>query len=379
MLRGTRAQVVAALAVIAALFAPASVRAAGAATQKIPDPQTLSAVSCTSDTNCVGVGERIVGQYNRTLVKQWNGSIWTAIASPNPPGKIDASLQNVSCASPTDCIAVGIYSTQLWGRTLIERWNGSNWAMMSSPNPPGQTFAGLSDVSCTTPTSCIAVGHYETNHWARTLVERWNGGGWSIMGSPNPPGQTFTGLFGVDCTTATTCIAVGTYETKNWARTLVERWSGGGWVIGASPNPSGQNFAGLNEIDCPSATSCYAVGNVNARTLAEHWDGAHWALQITPNPTGPRDGLTLGSVTCVSDTDCTSVGAYFHDTPPFVFKNLIQHWNGVHWSAVGSPDPTISALLGVTCVSTSSCYAVGLQISGELQKHWDGAHWTVQS
>ena len=81
----------------------------------------------------------------------------------------------------------------------------------------------------------------------------------------------------------------------------------------------------------------------------------------------------------MSDADCTSVGAYFHDTPPFVFKNLIQHWNGAKWSAVASPDPTISALFGVTCVSTSSCYGVGLQISGELQKHWDGAHWTVQN
>ena len=51
------------------------------------------------------------------------------------------------------------------------------------------------------------------------------------MGSPNPPGQTFTGLFGVDCTTSTTCIAVGTYETKNWARTLIERWNGSQWNV----------------------------------------------------------------------------------------------------------------------------------------------------
>src|SRR6476469_118945 len=98
MLRGTRAQVGAVLVIMTALFARAPVRASGAATQKIPHPQTLGAISCTSDTNCVGVGERVVGQYDRTLVKQWNGSSWTAIASPNPPGKIDASLQNVSCA-----------------------------------------------------------------------------------------------------------------------------------------------------------------------------------------------------------------------------------------------------------------------------------------
>ena len=379
MLRGRRAQVGAALVLIAALFAPASVRAAGAATQKIPAPPSLGAVSCTSDTNCFAVGERVVGVYNRTLVKRWNGASWTAVASPNPAGKIDALLTNVSCTTPTDCIAVGLYSTDLWARTLIERWNGVKWSLVSSPNPPGRTFAGLSDVSCTTPTSCVAVGHYETSSWARTLVERWNGGGWSLMASPNPPGRTFAGFIGVDCTTATTCIAVGTYETNNWGRTLVAQWNGGGWVFKSSPNPAGQNFAALEEIDCPTATSCYAVGNVNARTLAEHWDGTHWSLQITPNPTGPRDELALGSVSCATDTDCTSVGAYFNSKPPFVFKNLIQHWNGATWSAVSSPDPTISALFGVTCVTTSSCYAVGLQISGELQKHWDGLHWSVQN
>src|SRR5262249_38339451 len=210
----------------AAFLAPASVRAAGAATPKIPDPPTVGSVACTSDTNCFAVGERVVGNYNRTLVKRWNGSGWTVMATPNPAGKIDAVLISVSCASPTDCIAVGIYATDLWARTLIERWSGTTWSIVSSPNPPGRTFAGLTDVSCTSPTSCIAVGSYETNAWGRTLVGRWNGGGWSIIASPNPPGQTFAALYGVDCTAATTCIAVGSYETDKWGRTLVEQWNG---------------------------------------------------------------------------------------------------------------------------------------------------------
>jgi len=379
MLRGRRAQVGAVVVVFAAVFAPASVRAAGAAEPKIPDPPTLGAVSCTSDTNCMSVGERVVGQYNRTLAKRWNGASWTTLPSPNPPGKIDAVLTSVSCASATDCIAVGGYSTAAWSRTLIERWNGASWSIMGSPNPPGRTFAGLSDVACTSPTSCIAVGDYETNVWARTLVERWSGGGWVMMSSPNPPGRTFAALFGVDCPSASSCIAVGTYETNQWGRALVERWSGGGWVIGSSVNPPGQTFTTLGEIDCVSASSCYAVGSVNARTLAEHWDGAHWSIQVTPNPSGPRDGLALVSVSCVSDSDCTSVGAYFGDKPSFFFKNLIQHWNGATWSAVSSPTPQYSALFGVTCVTTSSCYAVGSEFSSELQKHWDGLRWAEQS
>ena len=379
MRRARRAPIGAGVVLIAALLAPASVQAAGAATPKIPDPPTLGAVSCFSDTNCMSVGERVVGSYNRTLAKRWNGASWTTVPSPNPTGKIDAVLASVSCTSATDCIAVGLYETEVWGRTLIERWNGATWKIMSSPNPPGQTFAGLSDVTCTSPTSCIAVGYYDTAKWSRTLVERWSGGGWVIMNTPNPPGQTFAALFGVDCTSPTACIAVGTYETNSWGRPLVERWSGGGWVIGTSAIPTGQTFTQLGDIDCLSSSDCYAVGNVNARTLAEHWDGTHWSIQVTPNPTGPRDGLALLGLSCVSDTDCTSVGTFFGHQPQIFFKNLIQHWNGATWSAVASPVPQYAALFGVTCVSTSSCYAVGSQFSSELQKHWDGLRWAEQN
>jgi hypothetical protein len=185
-------------------------------------------------------------------------------------------------------------------------------------------------------------------------------------------------LGGVDCTTATTCVAVGDYSTRSWGRTLAERWSGGGWVIVASPNPVGQNFSGLNEVACPTATSCYAVGQVNARTLAEHFDGAHWSIEPTPNPSGPRDVLILGSVACTSDTDCMSVGGYIN-AKQFVVASIAQHWNGTKWSAVAPAPSSFSLLVGVSCVSPTSCYGVGTQLSGALQEHWDGAHWTVQT
>ena len=378
MLRG-RAEIGAVVVLIVALFAPTSARAAGAATTTdAPLPTALNGVACTSDTDCIGVGERVVGNYDRTLVKRWNGASWAVVATPNPPGKVNVELSDVSCTSTTYCIAVGGYSTKYWSRTLVEYWNGAKWSIMASPNPPGQTFASLDDVSCTAGAGCIAVGGYATKAWSRTLVERLHGARWSIMSSPNPPGQTFASLGGVDCTTATTCVAVGSYATKAWARTLAERWSGGGWVIVASPNPAGQNFSGLDEVDCPTATSCYAVGEVNARTLAEHFDGVHWTAQVTPNPSGPRDVLVLGSVACTADTECRSVGGYIN-TKQLVVASITQHWNGSKWSSVAPAPSSFSLLVGVSCVSATSCYGVGAQLSGALQEHWDGAHWAVQS
>jgi len=50
-----------------------------------------------------------------------------------PLGPAHGSLAGVSCRSRTFCIAVG---ASLSG-TLTERWNGSSWSILPTPNPPG--------------------------------------------------------------------------------------------------------------------------------------------------------------------------------------------------------------------------------------------------
>ena len=74
---------------------------------------------------------------------------------------------------------------RLGDKTLVERWNGTSWSIVTSPNPSGATFAVLSGVSCPSTTSCYAVGESALD---KTLVEHWNGTSWSIVASPNPSG-----------------------------------------------------------------------------------------------------------------------------------------------------------------------------------------------
>jgi hypothetical protein len=64
---------------------------------------------------------------------QWDGTSWsimTPVATNYQP-----SLFDVSCTSPTFCVAVGFY-TDISGfhlNRLAEQWNGSVWAQ--APNP----------------------------------------------------------------------------------------------------------------------------------------------------------------------------------------------------------------------------------------------------
>ena len=66
------------------------------------------------------------------------------------------------------------------------------WTISSSPNKGGIDSypAGIDSylyaVSCSTATSCKAVGYYENGPRDDfTLIESWNGGAWTIDPSPN--------------------------------------------------------------------------------------------------------------------------------------------------------------------------------------------------
>jgi hypothetical protein len=136
----------------------------------------------------------------------------------------------------------------------------------------------LTGVSCATATDCTAVGFSSTftatTISIKTLTEHWNGTNWSIVPSPNPS-NTQTLLHGVSCASATNCNAVGDYQTAATTNTLIEHWNGTDWATVTTPNPAGAPGASLNGISCPTA-SCYAVGssntNASVNTLSERND-----------------------------------------------------------------------------------------------------------
>jgi hypothetical protein len=319
------------LVAAAMLFATVVVAAAPAGAADASAPPALDSVSCADGANCVAVGTRVIGALDKTLVKSWNGTTWTVVPSPNPPGKTSATLNTVTCPSSTNCIAVGNYSTTSWSRTLIEQWDGTGWKIVAAPNPHGLTFAALDGLACPSTTSCYAVGNYSTKSWSRTLVEHWDGASWKIVASPNPPGQTFAIVGSISCPTRASCYAVGFYMNDATTKTLVERWNGTRWTIVDSPNPAPGllEFAGLGAVACVSSVDCYAVGfavtGVGSRALIEHWNGTAWAIAAGPVQAGALDFPALLGVACASSTNCHAVGFSSNTT-------LIDRWDGTKWS-----------------------------------------------
>ena len=243
------------------------------------------------------------------------GNGWGVQSTPNPEYP-NGTLNSVSCTSASACTAVGDYfnSSGVWV-ALAEVWNGANWALQSTPNPTGASSSYLYGVSCTSASACTAVGFYINNSYNdATLAEVWNGATWRVQSTPNPTGARSSYLSAVSCRSASACTAVGTdTNSLGYVLTLAEVWNGATWRVQSTPNPTGALRSYLSAVSCPSATGCIAVGSFQTSaldevTLAEVWDGSTWALQSTPNPTGATSSYLYG-VSCPGATGCIAVGS----------------------------------------------------------------------
>lgn len=348
---------------------------AGASTgwtqQATPNPAaatstSLNAVSCTSASACTAVGRYFTSAPGTAgLVERWNGSKWSI--ESNPPENGD--LSGVACASAKACIAVG--GTDAGGiiGLIGESWNGTKWTARPVPAPSGMTSGSLNAVQCSSASSCFAVGTFNlATGPERVLIEHWNGSKWSIRPVPARPGE----LSGVACQSARSCFAVGAAATTQLV--LAEHWNGTAWTVQrtpALPDLEGQppGNAALSGVSCAGA-DCMAAGSVTGQfstpestpvdTLSELWNGKKWVLEKSPNPGGSANGNEFEAVSCTSATSCTATGGSTtdNDFPDLV---MVATWNGTKWTSNTSvADPShgnASQLDGVAC--TTVCTAVG--------------------
>jgi hypothetical protein len=255
------------------LFMPLAERWNGVSWSLLPFPSlpsggqsaVLSAVSCTSGSACMAVGgfERSGDALGGLFAERWYGSSWSIESMPDP---VEASFQptatpfitGLSCWSSSFCTAVGYSYVATGVQAFAERWDGRSWSLESTPQVAGAFMTEPADVSCTSPSACVAVGDYSTapSLPLRTLAERWNGASWSVQRTPNVPGDS-NHLAGVSCTSSRACMAVGDAHSNRGFQLLVERWDGTSWSLEQTPSASG---ALLQGVSCTSSVICTAVG-----------------------------------------------------------------------------------------------------------------------
>ena len=129
------------------------------------------------------------------------------------------------------------------------------------------------------------------------------------------------------------------------------------WVTANLPNEPGWSASQLNGVSCLSATSCVAVGQYEVQGIAQFFplvatlQDSTWSFTPLPLPAGLPAGFyeQLNSVSCVSTSSCVAVGSGYAEI-----------LSGGTWQPVttlgSGPFPSLSS---VSCTSAKFCVAVG--------------------
>jgi hypothetical protein len=330
-----------------------------------PGGYALFGVTCVTSSDCWAVGgARSVTAGTSpfgTLTENWNGTSWSIVPSPTPAGTAGAFLRSVDCVDASDCWAVGNTATPTGtGQgVLTEQWNGSTWSVGASA-PATATYSQLNGVSCASASDCWAVGTAGATVETSTvpnlpggpgdqgLIEQWNGATWSVVPSYRPATADGSYLSGVTCLSSLDCWATGAITNGKGkpAGALMEKWNGSSWSVVPSPTPLDATRGLLEGVSCLDATRCWAVGTAGA-TGGSKGTGTGKGTGTTGSSTGTGSGTgTTGRG--------TGTGTHLQPT------GFIDSWNGSSWSVQPSPNVSvISILYSVTCLRGTACWAVG--------------------
>jgi hypothetical protein len=238
------------------------------------------------------------------LIERWNGSTWSIQHTPRVHER-QPSLFDVSCTSSRACEAVG-EAGYFDGPVLAEGWKGSVWSIDPTRDVPNPSDASIDAISCVSPTFCAGVGLYYDKALGvnESLALGWNGVIWSRQrGVPPPSPDRDQLLSGVSCTSSSNCIAVGTATKPNsmsGGPGFAIRWNGRSWL------PTSDRALRVDNapyaVSCVSPTDCTAVGGQDG-SFAAVWDGMRWSSEQIPH------GLfspSLFAVSCPSTSRCVA-------------------------------------------------------------------------
>lgn len=320
-------------------------------------------------------------------------SIWQDVPSPNPnapnpPQLSDTSFKAVSAASSTDAWAVGEESPGTTNQAIAVHWDGSGWTAAKLPTVAGSSlFESVVDLS---PGDAWAVGSVtgtDGEGSSRTLIEHWNGAQWAVVSSPNPAG----GKDGVNQLTAVTGKGQDVWALGEWfpdaagagIYSLYLHLVDGSWRVVKGPNAT-NFYTSATEI---SSDDVWAVGFSGGQvTSSVHWDGKSWRKIFTPFLTDGRSSENfLTGISASGPSDIWASGAEENVNDENLRIPYVLHNNGSGWTLVKVP--TLggegSTLNGITILSPVDVWAVGQTQENDgsiltLSEQFNGKSWSIK-
>lgn len=186
---------------------------------------------------------------------------------------------------------------------------------------------GVGSLTCRTAQACIMTDDAGALH-------RYDGTNWAPMAGPG----NGVGLYGIDCLSATFCMAIDGYNA--W------RFDGSAWTEYAIPI---QYPFPLSVVSCGSPTFCIAKARANQTMWV--FDGTRF------RPTSVTMPVDLTSTSCFDSGHCMDAEGEIFD--------------GTNWSAPASGLPFGFVDTPISCASSTFC----IRIDGKTVQTYDGTSW----
>ncbi|MEA2370633.1 MAG: trimeric autotransporter adhesin [Solirubrobacteraceae bacterium] len=284
---------------------------------------SLNAVSCASTSLCIAVGQ--TGHLMSTLDATAGGAAWRHLT---PAAVANANFSAVSCASISLCVAVTDSGEVV---TSSDPTNAAgNWAATQIDGN-----VALTGVSCPTVSLCVAV---DVNGNAFTSA---NPTGGAAAWRSSPIDQVNAPLNGISCASMSLCVAVDAYG--NVVSTTSPTGGQAAWHI--DDVDGAHSF--LGPLSCASTTLCVAIDDVGNAVSSTNPAGGVVSWRVA-NVAGP---FTVTGLACASASLCEAV----NDSGD-VLQTQSPLANSPPWAATKIPSLGIEP--AISCPSELVCVAV---------------------
>jgi hypothetical protein len=241
---------------------------------------------------------------------------------------------------------------------------GPVWHTAPAPNPhyDGRLFG----VSCSSADACTAVGEASVGDDRGVLV---SASAPDFTASSPAAATRKVGLAGDEALLSGNPHGASASPKEKYhpyyGFAIAERWNGTAWSLQKLPKIAHKDFTDLAGVSCPTATECVAVGVTLGSddypySIAEIWNGHAWHVERLP-----KTVLATG-ISCPSASECiASAELDYFGTAPLTDKPrpAAVIWNGHRWRRMTLPavksdqSPELSA---ISCPTTTYCTAAGV-------------------
>jgi hypothetical protein len=356
------------------------------------------AMSCSGPSFCIVVGGLEEAGGTVPAYVEMTGAGWQAPVAIGPDATGGAQLAEISCASPTDCVAATAPAGGAGNQTIdTARFDGTTWQSLGSPpglaellGTIGADSMAIVQLTCEPSGSCLLVAADNSGSGA-VVSAQLNGNSWSALPAfPGVSASTGYGLEGLSCAAAGDCYEVGRLFTStaessaecggasaasqaaggaggcgsmSTAAPVVVHWDGSAWSVGDPPPAPGSTspvtasatakstLDFLPGVSCAAGGPCYVLDLALRSQAVDELSGGTWSAAYSP--AWPPQ---LAAVSCSSAAFCVvsgSPGYHQDDTQPY---SVLA---GGQWSTgtVDLPSSEYDAVLGdLSCPEDGTCY-----------------------